>query len=363
VNITVVGAGIVGCAIAHELASRGARVQLIDPRGVARGATRASAGILAPHIEGHIPELHELAARSLAMYDDFIDRVERDSRRSLEYSRNGTLQVALDDAEAAVLANDAQSLARNRVEHSLTDRVTARRMVPALTERATSALLVPSHGYVAATALTEAVADAAVARGVQLITTSARRIEGAATTARVTTDDQILESDLVVVASGSWPVPSRPSAGPAIKPIRGQLVQLRCDAVLAPHVIWGRECYLVPWSDGRVLVGATVEDVGFDERSTAGAVTRLLNAAITIVPALERAQFEEVRVGFRPKSVDELPIIGRSDTMPSVFYAVGHYRNGVLLAPLTAALIADLILEDKERAELALVRPGRLANA
>lgn len=362
-NITVVGAGIVGCSIAHELASRGARVQLIDPRGVAQGATRASAGILAPHIEGHIPELHKLAARSLAMYDDFIGRVERDSRRSIEYGRNGTLQVALDDDEAAVLANDAQTLARNRIEHSLADRDSARRMVPALSEHTTSALLVPSHGYVAATALTEAVADAALARGVRLITAPVRRIEGGATTARAITDDQIIESDIVVVASGSWPVPSRPSEGPAIKPIRGQLVQLRCDAVLAPHVIWGRECYLVPWSDGTVLVGATVEDVGFDERSTAGGVSRLLTAAIDLVPALERAQFEEVRVGFRPRSVDELPIIGRSDTMPRVFYAVGHYRNGVLLAPLTAALVADLILEDKERAELALVRPGRLANA
>jgi glycine/D-amino acid oxidase-like deaminating enzyme len=119
----------------------------------------------------------------------------------------------------------------------------------------------------------------------------------------------------------------------------------------------------VPWSDGTVLVGATVEDVGFDDRPTAEGVRRLLSAAIELVPSLERAQFEEVRVGFRPKSVDELPIVGRSETMPSVFYAMGHYRNGVLLAPLTAALMADLVLEDKERAELALVRPGRLANA
>ena len=89
----------------------------------------------------------------------------------------------------------------------------------------------------------------------------------------------------------------------------------------------------------------------------------MLSAAIDLVPSLEGAHFEEVRVGFRPKTVDELPIIGRSETMPRVFYAMGHYRNGVLLAPLTAALMADLVLEDKERAELALVRPGRLANA
>jgi glycine oxidase ThiO len=362
VNITVVGAGIVGGAIAYELASRGARVQLIDSRGVARGATRASAGILAPQIEGHISELRKLAARSLSMYDDFVRRVERDSRRSIEYMRNGTLQVALDDSEAAALAEDVEVLARNGVDCTLLDREATRRVVPSLSERVISALLVPSHGFVAASALTEAIGDAARARGVRLMTTAVRSIEGT-TPARVMTDEGIIESDVVVVASGSWSVPTRPAEGPSVKPIRGQLVQLRCDSAPARHVIWGDACYLVPWSDGTVLVGATVEDVGFDERPTAEGVRSLLNAAIELVPTLEHAQFEEVRVGFRPKSVDELPIIGRSETMPSVFYAMGHYRNGVLLAPLTAAIMADLVLDDKERAELALVRPGRLANA
>jgi glycine oxidase ThiO len=363
VNITVVGAGIVGSAIAHELASRGARVQLIDSRGVARGATRASAGILAPQIEGHIPELRKLAACSLAMYDEFIRRVERDSRRSIEYNRNGTLQVALSDRESGVLADEAKALAQNGVEYTLLDRKAARRAVPSLSDRVTSALLVPSHGYVAASALTEAVVEAARAHGVRLITTVVRGIDGAAAPARVTTDDGIIESDSVIVASGSWPVPSRPAEGPSIKPIRGQLVQLRSNRAFAAQVIWGQACYLVPWSDGTVLVGATVEDVGFDERPTAEGVRGLLSAAIDLVPSLESAQFEEVRVGFRPKSVDELPIVGRSETMASVFYAVGHYRNGVLLAPLTAALMADLVLEDKERTELALVRPGRPASA
>jgi glycine oxidase len=362
VNITVVGAGIVGCAIAHELASRGARVQLLDSRGVGRGATHASAGILAPHIEGHTPELHELASRSLAMYDDFVGRVQRDSGRSVEYARNGTLQVALDERDAAALANDARTLATNGVEHLLTDRDGARRMVPVLSDRVTSGLLVPSQGYVAAATLTDAVAAAACARGARLTTTMVVGVEGASKSARVITSDETIESDAVVVASGSWAVSSKPESGPVVTPIRGQLLRLRCDEVLAPHVLWGPACYVVPWSNGTVLVGATVEDVGFDERATAGGVKALLDAAIELVPALERAEFDEVRVGFRPKSVDELPIIGRSDTMPRVFYAVGHYRNGVLLSPLTAALMADLILENRERAELALVRPGRLAN-
>ena len=136
------------------------------------------------------------------------------------------------------------------------------------------------HGYVAATPLTDALADAARARGVRLSTEAVRGIDGGSATARVTTEDATIESDVVIVASGSWPVPSRPSEAPVVKPIRGQLVQLRGDAVVASRVIWGQACYLVPWSDGTVLVGATVEDVGFDERPTADGVRGLLSAAI-----------------------------------------------------------------------------------
>jgi len=362
VKITVVGAGIVGCAIAHELASRGARVDLIDPRGPGRGATRASAGILAPQIEGHIPPLRRLAARSLAMYDDFVRRVERDAHRSIEYARSGTLQVALDDAEAVALSEDERALAAAGIECTLMDPDHARRLEPALSSRLKAALLVPSHGFVAALPLTEALAAAAQARGARLSTTSVLRIEGGPASVTVITGEETVESDAVVVASGSWQVPSRPSDAPAVKPIRGQLVQLRCTAPAASRVIWGRACYVVPWSDGTVLVGATVEDVGFDERPTAEGVRGLLSGGMELLPPLEGAHFEEVRVGFRPKTADELPTIGRSE-MPRVFYALGHYRNGVLLAPLTAALMADLVLENTERDELALVRPGRFANA
>jgi glycine oxidase len=363
VKITVVGAGIVGCAIAHELACRGARVEMVDSRGVGRGATRASAGILAPQIEGHLPELRSLATRSLAMYDEFIRRVESDSRRSLEYSRSGTLQVALDDAEAQVLARDAKSLGAGGVECSLMTGDVAKRMEPELSADITAALLVPTHGFVGAAPLTEALADAARARGVRMSTSAVLAIDAQSRTPRVTTEEGVVESDAVIVASGSWPVRSRPMDPPEVKPIRGQLLKLRCEEPVASRVIWGQACYVVPWSDGTVLVGATVEDVGFDERPTVEAVRQLIGAAIALLPSIEGAHFEEVRVGFRPKTGDELPIIGPSDSMPGVFYALGHYRNGVLLAPLTASLMADLILDRNERPELALVRPGRLTQA
>jgi thiazole synthase len=149
------------------------------------------------------------------------------------------------------------------------------------------------------------------------------------------------------------------TAPPFVRPIRGQLLSLSMDPRPAARVIWGTDCYVVPWKDGTVLVGATVEDVGFDESTTAAGIRGLLTAAIELMPALEHATFREARAGLRPKTADELPAIGRSSTMPHVFYAAGHYRNGVLLAPLTASLIADLVIEGRERPELADVRPDR----
>ncbi len=146
---------------------------------------------------------------------------------------------------------------------------------------------------------------------------------------------------------------------PPVKPIRGQLLRLRPRGTSVSHVVWGAGCYLVPWSDGTLLVGATVEDAGFDEQPTVAGVQTLVNAAAALVPSLSDAVFEEVRVGLRPMTADELPIIGPSSTMPHVFYATGHYRNGILLAPLTASILADLVLDGRSAPELEVTRPAR----
>jgi glycine oxidase len=146
---------------------------------------------------------------------------------------------------------------------------------------------------------------------------------------------------------------------PPVRPVRGQLVELRLPQPALSHVVWGSDCYLVPWQDGRVLVGATMEDVGFDERVTADGVRQLVDSAVHLVPTLGAATFADARAGLRPATADELPIIGASTTMRGVIYATGHYRNGILLAPLTATLVADLVVAGRERPELALVRPDR----
>lgn len=360
-NITIAGAGVVGCAIACELASRGARVRVVDGRGPGGGATGASAGILAPYIEGHDPTLRNLGVRSLALYDEFLARVRSDSGQAIEYERRGTLQVALNLDAANALKRAARHLGEVHVERTLLDAGEVRRREPAVTANAVAGLELPQQGYVAASELTRALAAAAMRLGATFDVASATAVEGG-DVARLHTAGDVIESDAVIVAVGSWTtsvngVRAEPDA---VKPIRGQLLQLRLPQRLAERVIWGDDCYLVSRRDGVVLAGATVEDVGFDERATSAGVQQLLRGATSLMPALGDAAFEEVRVGLRPMTRDELPVMGASSTMPHVFYATGHYRNGVLLAPLTARLMADLVLDGRADDDMVCLRPERL---
>ena len=347
-QITVIGAGVVGLAIAHELASRGAGVRIVDARGPGQGATWASAGILAPHIESHSDALLELSVGSLREYDSFIDRVTVDSDQLIEYQRNGSLQVALNAEEAARLSSAAARLAAAHVQHELLDAGAARQLEPALGD-IVSALHVPEHGYVGVRSLVSALVEALAERDVTVAESQVQDLQAEADAA-----------DAVIVSAGSW---SQDLAvlgkGVPVRPIRGQILHLRLPRPPASRVIWGERCYLVPWEDGSVLVGATSEDVGFDERATVAGVRTLLERGSELLPELTAAFFDEVRVGLRPATPDELPVIGASSTMRGVFYATGHYRNGVLLAPLTALAVADLVLEGRARPELASVGPDR----
>jgi glycine oxidase len=358
VKITIVGGGIIGCAVGHELASRGASVRIIDMRGTGRGATQASAGILAPYIEGHIDALLRLGVSSLALYDGFIARVSEDAQQAIEYERCGTLHVARNEAAAMELAIAARRFAHEGVAHQLMPGHEALRLEPRLSPRLLSALLLPMHGYVRAAELTAALASASQRRGAEFITANVEEICGGANGVAVETSAGRIESDALILAAGSWSGRVPPVA-PPVRPVRGQLLHLHFDQRPLSRVVWGTDCYLVPWRNGALLVGATVEDVGFDETATADGVTRLLGASSELLTTVPQARFEAVRVGLRPGTPDELPLIGPASTMPGVYYATGHYRNGVLLAPLTAKLVADLVIDGTRDPELDLVTPAR----
>jgi glycine oxidase len=361
VKVSIIGAGIVGCAIAHELASRGARVRVIDPRPPGHGATGASAGMLAPHIEGHAAALLGIGLQSLTLYDGFIQRVRCESGHAVEYERSGTLQVATNLDMADTLRRESARLTAAGVRNTLLRGAEAKAAEPSVGDDVAAGLLVPDHGYVSVPSLTMALVEAATKKNARFVTERVLGIHSSEHGAQVTTSGGTVDADAVVIAAGSWSpeVAANTSWPPPVKPIRGQLLQLRLPARAASRIVWGPSCYIVPWHDGGVLVGATAEDAGFDESATATGVHQLLGAAMTVLPQLRVAKFEEVRVGLRPMTSDELPIIGPSSTSRHVFYATGHYRNGILLTPLTAALIADLLLDGRSAPELDLLRPSR----
>ena len=366
-DIVVVGAGIVGCAVAYELARRGASVEVVDDRPAGMGATQASAGVLAPYLEAEEDSpLLELAAKSLGLYEEFVARTAADSGIAVPYRRTGTLNVAFQEDGMRKLRTTAALLARRGVAAELLDARAARREEPHLAEDVVGALLVPVHGFVAAGELTRALAVAARRHGAQVVEGGhVRRIARANGDLIVETGRGTLTGNAVVLAAGSWSAQieiSGVAMRAPVRPVRGQLLHVGWNGTPLRRVTWSERCYLVPWDDGTLLVGATVEEAGFDERVTVAGVRDLLEAACELVPHAWTASFLAARVGLRPATQDDLPIIGASARLPKLMYATGHYRNGVLLAPLTAQLVADAMLDNRIDPALAALSPRRFGD-
>jgi glycine oxidase len=348
-RIAVVGAGIIGCAVAFQLSRRGADVTLFDGRSLAGGATQASAGILAPYTEAHEGgRLFDLTVRGLADYDDFVRQVRSTSGVVFEYRRSGTLEIAEADHRAGELrARLSEPWAASAALRWL-QAEELRLLLPSLDQACVGALHCSIHGHVAVRSFIAAIADAAQRSGARIqLETAVTRIELASDRVRIGVGEQTAAFDRVVLCSGAWTPDIDPLAATAgrIRPVRGQLVRLSSPKQQLRHVVWGSACYIVPWEDGTMLVGATSEEVGFDERATAEGVRGLLAAAEALIPDLRSATFVDVRVGLRPGTADGVPILGPGAD-PRVIYAAGHFRNGVLLAPLTGRLIANYVFDN-----------------
>lgn len=342
-------------------------MQVFETRRPGQGATRASAGILAPYIEGHDEKLRELGARSIASFDEFIERLSADSGHEIVYQRNGTFELAFSDEDVDRLTSLSAALWKQGVEARWVPPVAFEDFEPLVASNARGALLIAIHGFVGVTSLTLAAAAAAEKLGARFKNEigAIRIFPMPSNRVGVQTAESMWDADRVVLAAGSWsslitvqdadPVP--------VKPIRGQLLQLQGDPGAIRRVIWGPNGYLVPWPDGSVLVGSTVEDVGFDEGHTGEAVRQLRQAAAGMVPALAGAPLSGVRSGLRPRGPDDLPILGLSQAVPGLVYATAHYRNGVLLTPLTVQLVRDLVFDrgaDPALRDLDPARHGKL---
>jgi glycine oxidase len=351
-DIIVIGAGIIGCAVAHELARRGASVRIVDDRPAGMGATQASAGMLAPYTEAkdRNSAFLELAVRSLGLYDDFVARVVATTNAEVGYHKTGTLEVATSGERMAELRHMAERLGARGVAVRLLDAQGVRAEEPQVSARVIGALLIESHGFVNAGELARALIAAARSHGAQFIEGSrALRISNRDGGLLVETARGSFPADAVVLAAGSWSahVQIEGAAPSPVRPVRGQLLHVAWRGPRLRRVIWGEHCYLVPWSDGTLLVGATMEEVGFEEQTTVAGVRGLLDAACELAPHIQAAGFLGARAGLRPGTVDTMPIVGPSRVMRNLIYATGHFRNGVLLTPVTAELVANALLDGR----------------
>jgi glycine oxidase len=364
----VVGAGIVGCAIAYELSRRGAAVQIIDDRLPGMGATQASAGMLAPYTEAKDRNtlFLDLAVRSLSLYDEFVARAIGDGETAVGYNRAGTLEIAATDERMNDLRDIAQRLAARGVSLDVLDEQAARAEEPRLGSDVAGGLFIGAHGFVNALELAHALFTAARSFGAAFVDGGrVRAITRHGAELHVEAGSRTYAARTVIVAAGSWSgqIAIEGAAALPVRPVRGQMLHLGWkDGTSIRRVTWGEHCYLVPWDDGTLLVGATMEEAGFDETTTMAGVQGLLNAASALVPAVRTAAFLSARAGLRPGTADAMPIIGWSRVVPNLMYATGHFRNGVLLAPLTAQLVADAVVDGRVDPMFEAIGPQRFGE-
>jgi glycine oxidase len=366
-RVLIVGAGVIGVAVADALAQRGASVTVLDTRSPGRGASQASAGVLAPYTEASgKTALFELCVQSLALYDDFLGSLTARTGRDVEHVRSGTVEVALTDDEAAHLKTARAWLTEHDIASEWLDPQDLRMWEPSVTPSALGALAIPSQGFVNVPAMVGALAQSARLAGATFVSPAeAIEVIPFKDRAEVRAGAERYSADHVVIAAGSWSRRVRVANVPPlpVRPIRGQLLHLRWNRGPMPtRVVWGQDCYTVPWHDGTLLVGATVEDVGFDESSTVDGVRLLTTGVSRLIPDAQYAAVADVRVGLRPATPDGLPLIGPLGSAPNVTLATGHYRNGILLTPLTARLVSAYVLDGIVDPLLAGTTPDRFAR-
>ncbi|MBV9333961.1 MAG: glycine oxidase ThiO, partial [Candidatus Eremiobacteraeota bacterium] len=346
-DVIVAGAGLIGLSIAFELAQRGAAVRVYDRAEPARAASWAGAGMLAPYTERITDEsLLAFCAESLREYPDFVARVRDASGIDAHLRLDGVFYAAFESGEIDSLARHANDLQKRGVRCEMLDRNAVLTAEPWLGAALTGGLLKHDEGHVDNRRLGRALAAACQARGVRIeqsfsmeIESDARRVLG------VRTDRGFNGAKAVVNACGAWAAQLRgvpASCVPPIEPVKGQMIALNVPTGFVRRATWVPGAYLVPRDDGRLLIGATVESKGFDERVTGEGVHELLHAALNAAPALGSFTITESWAGLRPGTPDGLPVLGTTE-LDGFLLATGHYRNGILLAPATARFVADAV--------------------
>jgi glycine oxidase len=361
----IVGGGVIGCAIAYNLASRGARVTLLERASVASEASGAAAGLLAPIAESRQDDAFlQLAVAGLRAFQEESAAIESAGGIAIEYAQSGIVRTAETAEQAAALRARIAWAEAQSLPVRWYDAPAVHGIVPALGDRVIGGLYSPEEGQVNPGRLTLALAQAAARRGATIH-------EGAEVDALVRAGDAVtgvrlrtgatVGADRVVLAGGAWTrLLGRGAIDLPVAPVHGQYVILRALPQPFSQALYGEDIYLVPRPDGTIYAGATEEpERGFEKRVTVAGVRGLLNATAALTPVLEQAEVVRAGSGLRPGAADHLPLLGAAPGVDGLTIAAGHFRNGILLSLITGRLMAESLLHGRTSIDLAPFSPAR----
>jgi len=353
-EILILGAGVIGLSIAREAHRRGFRnIRILEKGRVGREASWAAAGILAPQVEANsADDFFDLCFESNRMYDGFAAALFEETGVDIELDSCGTLYAGFNELDSHEFDTRFawQKAAGLNVER-LTKAETLK-IEPALSPKIRESLRFPHDRQVENRKLVEALSAYARSNEIEVIENQPVRqilVESDRVTG-VRSSERSYLADQVVIATGAWTsfIELGEDTLPLeVRPIRGQMISFRLGETRLKHVIYSHRGYVVPRADGRLLAGATVEDVGFDKSTTEMGVSKLREMAAEIAPSIRDLTIQDTWAGLRPMSADGRPVIGAIPGVEGLSIAAGHYRNGILLSPMTAKLIVDLITGDK----------------
>ncbi len=361
-DAAIIGGGVIGCSIAWRLAQAGMRVAVIERGEIGREASWAAGGMLAPLAEANKADaFFACAVASRAMYADFARELRRDTGIDIEYRTEGTLYLALTDEDEEELEQrwQWQHAAGLQVKKLKAD--CALKLEPALNPKLRWALQFPDDHQVNNRQLVAALEIAARKSGVEIFaqTEVEKILISNSQVTGVATSRGELKANAVIIAAGSWSGLVTTKIKSHIEPVRGQMIALEMTETKLNHIIYSSRGYLIPRLSGVVIAGATTERVGYDKAVTAGGISSIVENAVEIMPQAKALKIKETWSGLRPGSSDELPILGNDPKITGLVYATGHYRNGILLTPLTAQAISQLVLRGASEFNLQAFSPER----
>ncbi len=363
-DVIIVGGGIIGCSIGFFLAKAGVRPLVLERSMVGAEASSGGAGMLTAQAHTDEPgALFDLKLASRAMYEPLAAELRDRTEMDIEFRMLGHLVPALTDEEDEAVAKRVAWQAARGLPAEKLDARAAREMEPGLTPEVRGAGWFPEDHHVNNTAVTQAFASAAMRLGGE-VRTDCTVVDLAREGERVTgvrTADETIAAGTVILCAGAWMQEFERAAGTPLPiiPAKGQIVVARLDAPALRHVVYGTAAYAIPRPSGEHIIGSTVEFVGFDKRVTVEGITGILQGMTRLVPALRDGAMAASWACLRPAAPDGLPLLGPVPGRPGLVIATGHFRNGILLAPITGKIIAELVVNGTSSIPLDPFRPDR----